>query len=117
MLLYLGGGAAGLPIFAQHATPGGPTTGYLIGFVVAAAVVGWLAERGFDRRLWTAAIAMLIGEVVIYAVALPILGLFVGFGNVFALGLVPFIPGDLIKLALAAATLPLAWRLVPHDDA
>jgi len=112
LLLYLGEGAVGLPFFARGAsgTPLGPTGGYLVGFVLAACAVGWLAERGWDRRPATALGAMLLGEVVIYAVALPWLAAYTGWSRVAALGLLPFLPGDAIKLGLAAATLPLAWR-------
>lgn len=117
VLLYLAEGAAGLPVFAPGGPPGiarfaGPTAGYLAGFVGAAFVVGWLAERGWDRRFATAVLAMLAGEVVIYAVGLPWLARFVPPERVLAAGLFPFIPGDLLKVLLAAAALPAAWRLV-----
>ena len=122
LLVYLGQGAMGLPVFAWMASYGGyggglarflgPTGGYLMGFVAAAFVVGFLAERGWDRRLWTAALAMLVGNGIIYVFGLPWLAHFVPAGKVMAVGLLLFIPGDLIKVALAAAVLPSAWRLV-----
>jgi biotin transport system substrate-specific component len=117
-IAYLAIGATGIPFwFAATTPPGvaalmGPTGGYLVGFVVAAFAIGWLAERGWDRRFWTAALAMLVGNVVIYAFGLPRLAFFVPADKVLALGLIPFIPGDVIKLFLAAAALPTAWRLV-----
>lgn len=116
VLLYLVEGALGLPVFAPGTTIGlariaGPTGGYLAGFVVAAFVVGLLAERGWDRRVWTAALAMLAGEVVIYAIALPSLARFVPVERLLDAGLWPFVAGDLYKLALAALALPLAWRI------
>lgn len=116
LLLYLTGGGLGLPVF-QGATAGwgvfaSPTGGYLLGFALAAVVVGWLAERGWDRRVGTAIVAMLLGEVAIYLIALPCLSLFVGARHVVALGLIPFLPGDTIKVVLAALTLPLGWRLI-----
>jgi biotin transporter BioY len=89
----------------------GPTGGYIVGFLVAAYLVGFLAERGWDRRIWTAALAMLVGELAIYAVGLPWLARFTGPQTVLAAGLIPFIPGDLYKLVLAAVALPAAWRL------
>ncbi len=120
MAAYVLEGALGLPVFAGG-TAGlrrltGPTGGYLIGFIAAAFVTGWLAERGWDRRpLWTA-LAMLIGNAVIYLFGLPwlamFLGGFAGPKGALALGLLPFIPGDLLKLALAAFLLPSAWWLV-----
>jgi biotin transport system substrate-specific component len=116
VMLYVVEGAAGLPVFAGGtgglARLGGPTAGYLVGFVVAAAIVGALAERGWDRRVWTAAIAMLAGEIAIYAFGLAWLARFPLATGVLEAGLYPFIPGDLYKLSLAALALPAAWRLV-----
>jgi biotin transport system substrate-specific component len=116
MLAYLVEGAAGLPVFAGgHGTllwMIGPTGGYLAGFVVAAYATGWLCERGWDRRLPTALVAMLIGNVLIYALGLPWLAHFVGASKVVALGLAPFIVGDAAKIVLAGLTLPAAWKLV-----
>ena len=116
VILYLLEGTAGLPFFAGGsgglARLAGPTGGYLIGFVAAAFTVGLLAERGWDRRVWSTVLAMLAGNAIIYACGLPWLGRFVGEGNVLSLGLLPFIPGDLLKLALAAITLPAGWRLL-----
>jgi biotin transport system substrate-specific component len=117
--LYLAQGALGLPVFAGTPERGigiaylaGPTGGYLLGYLPAAALCGWLAERGWDRRIMTTALAMLAGNAVIYTFGLLWLGSVIGWDKpVIQLGLVPFIPGDLLKLALAAAALPLAWRL------
>lgn len=116
VITYLAQGAMGLPVFAGG-TGGmvkilGPTGGYLIGFVVAAWVVGWLSEKGWDRRIITVIFSMLIGNVVIYATGLPWLAVFVGWGAVIKLGLLPFLVGDLLKIALAAMALPQAWRWV-----
>jgi biotin transport system substrate-specific component len=87
------------------------TGGYLIGFVLAAALCGWLAERGWDRNVAKTALAMLAGNVVIYVPGLIWLGGLFGWDKpILAWGLTPFILGDLTKLALAAAVLPLAWR-------
>lgn len=107
VLAYVGLGAAGLPVFANVSSPA--SYGYLIGFALAALVVGWLAERGWDRRLGTSVLAMLAGEAAIYLGGLPWLAHFTGWSNVVALGFVPFIPGDAAKLAAAALLLPAAW--------
>ncbi len=119
LLLYLAEGAAGLPVFAGGWSEGGgfqhlygPTAGYLVGFVVAAGICGFLAERGWDRSLVRAGGAMLIGNIVIYALGLPWLAYLFGWQVAIASGLVPFLVGDALKIALGACLLPGAWRLV-----
>lgn len=120
VLLYLAEGAVGLPVFAGTPERGiglaymaGPTGGYLAGFVLSAAAVGWLGRRGWDRRLWTTLAAMTIGTAIIFVLGLLWLGSVIGWDKpVFDLGLVPFLPGAAFKIALAAAVLPLAWRQV-----
>jgi len=119
-LTYLGIGALGAPVFAGWmGGPGvllGPTGGYLLGFVAAAFVVGFLAERGWDRRFWSMALAMLTGNTVIYVFGLSWLAFwlasFAPESSVLAAGLYPFIPGDLIKLFLVAIALPSGWALL-----
>lgn len=118
VLLYLAEGALGLPVFAGTPEKGlglaylaGPTGGFLAGFVVAAFVTGWFAERGFDRRLVTSAIAAFAGLVAIYALGVSWLGMLIGWDKpVLEFGLYPFLPAEALKLALLAAILPLAWR-------
>jgi biotin transport system substrate-specific component len=114
--LYLIEGAAGLPVFAGGAGGAhvlvGPTAGYLMAFPFAAAVTGALAERGFDRRFWTMLVAMLLGSAVFFALGLAWLSRFVPADRLLATGLLPFLPGDLFKSALAAGAFPALWRLV-----
>jgi biotin transport system substrate-specific component len=113
--LYLLQGAIGIPVFglgAGLAYMAGPTGGYLIGFLAAAIVVGWLAERGFDRRWPTALAAFLIGDVVIFAVGTAWLTALFGFEKAVQVGVTPFLPAEALKIALAMAVLPLAWKLV-----
>lgn len=117
VLAYLAEGIAGLPVFAPGGPLGvarllGPTGGYLLGFVAAAYVTGLLAERGWDRKMTTTLLTMLIGNAVIYAFGLPWLGLFVGIENALPLGLYPFIIGDILKALVAATSLPIGWRLL-----
>lgn len=118
LLTYVAQGAAGLPVFAGGsaglAVALGPRGGYLAGMVLAAFIVGWLIERGWNRNLPRAACAMLLGNFVIYAVALPWLGLFLGgdLATAFALGAAPFLAGDAIKVALAAGGLPVVSGLI-----
>ncbi|MFQ5595753.1 MAG: biotin transporter BioY [Anaerolineae bacterium] len=121
LLLYLAEGAAGLPVFALGrsglVTLLGPTAGYLIAFPVAAFAVGWLAERGWDRRVLTTALAMVVGNVVIYAGGVFWLARFVGGpAQAVALGMAPFLMGDAVKLVLAAVLLPAGWAVMNRTD-
>lgn len=121
LLLYLTEGALGLPVFAGGASGVGymlgPTGGYLVGFVVAAGVVGWLAQRGWDRRLVWAAVAMVIGNVIIYVCGVAWLAVFLGdLWGALVKGMLLFVVGDLIKIAVAALTLPGGWKLARRRD-
>ena len=116
MLAYLAEGAAGLPFFRGGAGGvghfSGATAGYLVAFPTAAYVTGYLAERGWDRRFLTAAAAMALGSVVILAGGWAWLALALGGAQAFRLGVAPFLPGDVVKIALAAAVLPSGWALL-----
>lgn len=92
----------------------GSTGGYLVGFLVAAAAVGGLAERGWDRRIGGSLGAMLIGSVIIYAfgVAWLAMAASLSLGQALTFGLWPFVPGDVLKLLVAAGLLPIGWKLV-----
>ena len=119
LISYVLAGAAGLPVFSNFGSGlvfvSGPTGGYLIGFIVAAFIVGLLAQNGWDRRVWTTILAMLIGNVIIYAFGLFWLSCLVGLSSkVLAVGLYPFVLGDVLKTALAAAILPSGWKLLEH---
>jgi biotin transport system substrate-specific component len=119
MLLYLAQGALGLPFFSggdsgvEFLRLSAATGGYLWGFVLSAAVVGALAQRGWDRSIRSAIGAMFVGEVVLYAVAIPWLmqALDVPLAEALELGLAPFVVGDTIKVLVAAGLLPIGWRL------
>jgi len=121
LLLYLAEGAAGLPAFAKGGgiatfsldPATGTTAGYLFGFVAAAALVGWLAEHGWDRSPVMTALAMLLGNIAIYLPGLIWLGtIFTWDQPILEWGLYPFLVGDAFKLLLAAALMPLAWKAV-----
>lgn len=122
LLLYLAEGAVGLPVFAGSWSEGGgiqllygPTGGYLVGFVVAAAICGNLAERGWDRSLLKAGAAMVIGNLVIYALGLTWLAIQIGLSDALKYGLVPFLVGDALKIVLGACLLPATWRLIGRN--
>ena len=118
LMLYLAEGAAGLPVFAGTPEKGiglaymaGPTGGYLLGFVLAAAVIGYFAERGLDRNPFKMFAAMLLATAVIYLPGLAWLATLIGGEKAIQFGLMPFIWADLIKAALAAAIFPAIWQL------
>jgi len=125
LLLYLAEAVVGLPVLARNPSGGHDTGiaviqfaevtgGYLWGFVVASAVVGRLADRGWDRVVWSAIPTMVIGEVIIFAFGLPWLhhALGVGWGTTLSYGLWPFLAGDTLKLVIAAGLLPISWGLL-----
>lgn len=117
--LYMAAGMAGVPWFAGHTSGYGfPSFGYIIGFVLAGALVGWLAQRGADRTPLKTAGTMVLGNVVIYAVGVPYLMAATGMDLATGVdkGLVPFLIGDGIKVAVAAGLLPAAWKLVQRVE-
>ena len=113
--VYLLEGAVGLPVFAVGgglAYFAGPTAGYLFGFLAAAFLVGSLAERGWDRSPRLTVLAMTLGTGVILVCGVVWLSVFLGnAGEAVKVGLLPFVPAALFKIALAAVVLPSAWRL------
>lgn len=124
MLLYAAMGLAGVPWFAggSSAFKDGALVvsfGYVVGFIAAAALVGWLAERGNTRTVWRTAGLMVLGNAVIYAIGATWLAAALGvpFGTAVELGVQPFLLGDALKVALAAGLFPLAWRAVERFTA
>lgn len=121
-LLYVALGAVGLPFYADGASGwtavSGATGGYLVGFIAAAALIGYLAERGQDRSVVTSIPAMLAGTAIIYLFGVSWLAHSLGVPGTKAmeLGLVPFVVGDALKLALAGGLVPGVWRLTRDPD-
>lgn len=115
VLLYLAEGFAGLPVFAGAAAgPAyfmGPTAGYLIGFVASVWLVGWLAERGWDRSLLRCAVAMAVGHGVVFVFGVGYLSTLLGLQKALAVGLYPFWAATLLKTLLGVAAMQLAWHL------
>ena len=113
MAAYLFEGAIGLPVFAGGAGGIaillGPTGGYLFGFLLAAVVMGLLAERGMGRSVTSTVIAMVIGNIVVYLAGGAWLANFIGFDKAFAMGVLPFLYGDALKIVIAAFLMPFAW--------
>ncbi|MBA2632958.1 MAG: biotin transporter BioY [Chloroflexi bacterium] len=114
MVLYLVAGLAGMPWFSEQRSGFDfPSFGYIVGFILAAALVGWLARRGLDRSVPGTVGIMVLGNLVIYALGVPYLASSIDVDLVTALelGAVPFLIGDGLKIALAAGLLPAAWWL------
>lgn len=114
VLLYLFEGAVGLPVFANGdwgiATFKGPTGGYLFGFVLAAAILGHFSDKGVLKSFWKSFAVALVAAIVIFVPGLIQLSFFVPEGTVFQYGLYPFIPGGIIKAALAAVLVVPAYN-------
>jgi biotin transport system substrate-specific component len=118
MLLYLVAGGLGLPWFAHGSAGwGGPSFGYVVGFVLAAAVVGRLSERRADRHVLSTAAQFVLGSVLVYLIGAGwlALDLHLTAHRAFALGVRSFLVTDAVKAALAALVLPGAWRLIGSD--
>jgi biotin transport system substrate-specific component len=113
VLAWLALGSVGVPVFATGAGlayMAGPTGGYLAGFLAASLLVGYLADRGLGRGIGSAVLMLLAGVAAIYALGLGWLGSLIGFEKAVAVGLMPFIPAEVLKLALGTAVLTAAWK-------
>ncbi len=127
MVLYALLGIVGLPVFSESSSGwsvvAGPTGGYIIGFIFAAILTGWLAQREWDRKLLRAFVAFLVGSVVTFAFGLPWLATYLGavgapndLNYVLSAGLYPFILGGVVKAILGAGIITLAWAAVGRRD-
>jgi biotin transport system substrate-specific component len=123
MLLYLAEGAIGLPFFAggeagiEHLGFATASAGYLWGFVIAAVLIGYLAEKRWDRGVGSAIGAFILGEIIIFTLGVAWLAQAIDVSALKAmeLGLYPFVVGDILKVLLAAGAFPLLWRLLKRD--
>ncbi|MGV8896462.1 MAG: biotin transporter BioY [Rhodoglobus sp.] len=127
MVLYALLGIVGLPVFSESSSGwgvvAGPTGGYIIGFIFAAILTGWLAQREWDRKLLRAFVAFLVGSGVTFAFGLPWLAAYLGavgaptdLNYVLSAGLYPFILGGVVKAVLGAGIITLAWAAVGRRD-
>ncbi len=113
LLLYLVEGAIGAPFFAKHLGIiefFSPSAGYLLGFLPATMISGYLVEKGWGRNMVTTLLAALAGMVTIYGLGVPVLASFVGIKHAIQLGVLPFIPGEIFKLAILALVIPAFWH-------
>ena len=120
VLMYLAEGISGLPVFANGGFGAayliGPTGGYLMSFVPAAVVVGYLAERGWDRRLVTTFAAMTLGTAIILLGGTSWLALTTQRADILAIALFPFVPGAIVKIAAAGILLPTVWKFANQQS-
>lgn len=119
-LAYLSAGASGLPVFAD-ASFGivklvGPTGGYLWGFVLAAGLLGWIAERGWDRKFWRTCVALAAANALILVLGSLWLSVMIGLEAAFFKGFLPFVSGAVAKSAVVVAAMPVAWKLVGKGE-
>jgi biotin transporter BioY len=120
MITYIGAGLIGAPVFSRGGWGlshlAGPTGGYLVGFVIAAFLVGKLSERGWDRRFIRTLLAMSLGTIAIYVAGCLWLTQFVGWNAVLEVGVLPFLVGDGLKVVLAAIALPSGWVVLSQQS-
>lgn len=124
VLAYLVAGAAGLPVFAGTPARGigvaymmGPTGGFLLGFLVSAAAVGFLGERGWDRSLPRTAVAMVLGQAIIALAGVAWLAILFNLPKAIEVGFKPFLAASLLKVALGIVLMPTIWKLLDRNPA
>lgn len=118
LAVYVGLGAIGVPVFAEGRSGigvlMGPTGGYLLAFIMAAAWLGWVADRGWDRKPWTLAPALIGAYAIILGFGSFWLSFFIGYPAAFQTGVAPFLLGDVLKATLAVILVPGAWKALAH---
>jgi len=116
VLAYISQGVMGIPVFAKAGSGFayllGPTGGYLVGFVFAAYITGYFAEKGWGRSFWKTALAMTIGTSFIFILGVSWLSLSIGLGKAVMIGLVPFVIGAITKIVIANALIPSGWKIL-----
>ena len=124
VLAYLMAGAAGLPVFAGTPARGigvaymmGPTGGFLLGFLVSAAAVGFLGERGWDRSISRTAVAMVLGQAIITLAGVAWLAILFNLPKAIEVGFKPFLAASLLKVALGIVLMPTIWKLLDRNPA
>lgn len=122
VLAYLVAGAAGLPVFAGTPARGigvaymmGPTGGFLLGFLISAAAVGFLGERGWDRSVLRTAVAMVLGQAIITLAGVAWLAVLFNLPKAIEVGFKPFLAASLLKVALGIVLMPTIWKLLDRN--
>ena len=115
LLAYIVEGSLGLPVFATGSGLAyliGPTAGYIYGMALAVIVIGFLSEKGFSNSYLMCLISLLIGSIIIFTLGVGYLGLLIGYDKAINFGLIPFIPSELFKIALAVALIPSLSKFI-----
>ena len=113
--LYLFEGAVGIPVFASGggiAYLTGPTAGYLYGMLFASVAISYLANLGFSKTYFKATFSLVVGSIIIFSIGIFYLGSIIGYQKAIAAGLVPFIPSELFKIALAVSLIPTIQKII-----
>ena len=113
--MYLFEGALGLPVFASGggiAYLVGPTSGYLYGMLISSVVISYLANLGFSKTYFKTSISLLIGSFIIFLFGILYLGSIIGYEKAIIAGLLPFIPSELFKIALAVSLIPSIQKII-----
>ena len=113
VMFYILEGISGVPVFAFGGGPVyllGPTGGYIVGFLVAAYIVGTLSDRGWGKNFHQCLLAVIVGELCIFTFGMLHLLFFLPYRNIISAGLLPFIPGELVKISLLFVSYPMLWK-------
>ena len=118
ILSYVAAGSLGAPIFAggKAGSLFSPTGGYILGYIVATIILGYLADRGVTKSYVKTILSLLLSSAIILTLGSLVLSLFVPGKNAFMIGVLPFLPGDALKSTTTTLLLPTLWKFIPRDD-
>ena len=118
ILSYVAAGSLGAPIFAggKAGSLFSPTGGYILGYIVATIILGYLADRGVTKSYVKTILSLMLSSAIILTLGSLVLSLFVPGKNAFVIGVLPFLPGDALKSTTTTLLLPTLWKFIPRDD-
>jgi len=118
ILSYVAAGSLGAPIFAggKAGSLFSPTGGYILGYIVATIILGYLADKGVTKSYVKTILSLMLSSAIILTLGSLVLSLFVPGKNAFMIGVLPFLPGDALKSTTTTLLLPTLWKFIPRDD-
>ena len=118
ILSYVAAGSLGAPIFAggKAGSLFSPTGGYILGYIVATIILGYLADRGVTKSYVKTILSLILSSAIILTLGSLVLSLFVPGKNAFMIGVLPFLPGDALKSTTVTLLLPTLWKFIPKND-